>query len=110
MQWLCLTDEVPEGEGRAFVVERAPDDKLEVLVVHIGEQFLAYENACAHFGVRLDVSPDYRFVDKKEIVCQVHYARYDVFTGECTKGDCANAGLRPLSIRLEDKNIYLQLV
>ena len=107
MVFLCAGDEIPEGEGRAFEVPREGQKPLQVLVLQLNGQYYAYENACAHFGVRLDTTPGYSFIDEGEIVCQLHYARYDPASGECTGGECDNQGLRPLPIKIKDSAIYL---
>ena len=109
MTFLCTTEQIPEGEGRGFEIDLPGNEKLQVLIVHYNDQFFAYENACAHFGVRLDVTPDYRFLQDGDIVCQVHYARYEATSGACIRGDCNNEGLKSLQINLVGSEIHLSL-
>lgn len=109
MYYLCKIKDIPEGEGRAFEIKKPDDKVLQVLVVKMHGDFFAYQNACAHFGVRLDVVPGYKFVVDGEIVCQVHYARYDITSGSCIRGDCDNEGLRPLKLKISETDVFLLL-
>lgn len=109
MIFLCTADTIPEAEGRAFQVVQGDDRLLQVLLIRFHGQYYAYENACAHFGVRLDTTADYRFLDQGKVVCQVHYARYDPVTGACVGGECDKQGLRSLPIEITDTGIYLSV-
>lgn len=106
---LCADDEIPEGEGRSFSVERPGLSPLAVLVVHHQGEFRAYENRCAHFALPLNVRPDYTFVRDGAIVCQVHYARYAPEDGRCLRGDCDGEGLRPLRLTRHGTQLELLL-
>ena len=107
MPRLCTLDEIPEGLGRPFEVACADGTSVRVLVVRQAGEVYAYENRCSHFGVRLDVTPDYRFVEDGLIVCQVHYARYDLRSGACVRGECGVEGLRSLPVAVRDGAVHL---
>ncbi len=109
MHYLCSINSIPEGKGRTFAVQLADGQELQIFVVRHQGQFYAYENACAHFGVRLDVTPEYSFLVNDEIVCQVHYARYDPVNGNCIRGDCDGQALRSLPLCLEASKIFLRV-
>ncbi|GAB6042451.1 Rieske 2Fe-2S domain-containing protein [Endothiovibrio diazotrophicus] len=106
---LCAADAIPEGEGRGFTVSTADGGELRVVVVHHQGAFHAFENRCAHFGVPLNVTTDYRFLDRGALVCQVHYARYDPQTGACLGGECNGEGLCPLALSRRGDRLYLHL-
>lgn len=104
---VCDATDIPTGKGRAFSLAMPDGSTLEVLIVNVDGELFAYRNACAHFGVRLDVAPDYDFIINGEIVCQVHYAGYDPRTGACRVGDCFGEGLTPLSLHQQSQSLYL---
>lgn len=102
---LCRLNDIPDGEGREFVFGPTDDPQnkpYRILVVRSGLKAWAYRNQCAHFLVPLNVLSDYTFIDREQIVCQVHYARYAMDTGECVRGDCEGESLISIPIRIDD--------
>lgn len=108
---LCRLTDIPDGEGREFIFGEKddPDTKpYRILVVRKGIDAWAYRNQCAHFLVPLNVLSDYSFIDRDQIVCQVHYARYTLDTGECVRGDCEGERLISIPIRMDgDFNVII---
>lgn len=85
---LCRLDEIPDGEGKGFVLPHKPAP-LDVFVVRRGACVFGYVNSCPHAWTPLDWSPD-RFMnmDKTHILCGVHGAVFDIESGRCISGPC----------------------
>lgn len=74
---LCDAAEMRNGERRAFEVDGRP-----VLLVRIGQQFLAVQNRCTHLDFPLDSGRQIGF----EIMCRKHGARFDLRDGRAACG------------------------
>ena len=99
---LCRLDEIPDGQGRGFVLEDGDGNKDEVFVIRRGRRLFAYRNACPHQGSPLDWARD-RFLteDGRHIECQTHGALFEIETGDCIAGPCAGDALDGLSVTLD---------
>jgi 3-phenylpropionate/trans-cinnamate dioxygenase ferredoxin subunit len=69
---VAKVDEIPPGGRLAMIV----DDRA-VLVLRVGNDFYAIEDACTHDGQPLDNGP----LRDHEIQCPRHGARFDIKTG-----------------------------
>ena len=69
---VCRADEIAPGTMRGVIVDGAA-----VLVVRVGDEFLAVRNACGESPLPLD----YSTLDGAELRCSWHGCRYDVRTG-----------------------------
>lgn len=95
---ICRYDDLIAGN--VLAIER---EGHKFIVFLYAGKLHCYLNACAHFGVPLNVLPDYQFFnpDRSALVCQVHYARYHPEDGRCLGGDCDGGGLQNIEIRTE---------
>ena len=91
-------DDVWRGEMRGCVVDGVP-----VLLVGADQGLHAYEDRCAHQGVRLS---DGR-LEGGEIVCRAHEWRFDACTGWCKNP--RNERLRPIALRVEGDLILVDV-
>lgn len=68
-----------------------------------------YLNACPHTGGPLDWVPG-RFLNAEGdlIQCSTHGALFRIEDGFCVAGPCAGASLTPVSLKIQDDDIYLQ--
>ena len=71
--------EIPEGEMRAFELPSG-----RVCVAHVGGEVYALGDECTHAGCSL--AEDGELPDDETIECTCHGSRFDVTTGEPTKG------------------------
>lgn len=103
---LCRLDELHEGRSLGFDPHGEGRDTL--LVVRSGGQIRAYANSCPHLSVPMEYRKD-RFMsaDGRYIVCYAHNARFLPENGECVYGPCLGESLQPVSIAVEDGQLWL---
>ena len=78
-------------------------EPLRVLILRSGEQFLAYENYCPHFGVPLaDRDAQLILTPHRTVSCNTHYARFRWHDGFCEFGDCEGESLAAVPIQAID--------
>jgi nitrite reductase/ring-hydroxylating ferredoxin subunit len=73
---ICKTDDVPKGGMKGFTVK-----DRQILVANVDGTFFAIDAICPHMSGYLPRGT----LEKSEIVCPVHRARYDVTTGKLVK-------------------------
>lgn len=97
---LAHVDDLSDPGALGFDPGCAGQDTL--FVVRRGESFVAYRDACPHFGDtpmawRKDA---YLNGDGTRIVCHAHGAQFDIATGECLLGPCLGRRLTPVDIEV----------
>jgi len=105
---LCRLDEIEEPGSRGFRLGSGSETRALFVVRH-GGRVVAYENVCPHVGSPLDWAPD-RFLDieRRFILCATHGALFRIEDGYCVEGPCSGEALKPLRIRVEGGEIYLE--
>ncbi|KHO17457.1 Rieske [Acinetobacter baumannii] len=105
MERICMTEEVPEREARAF-------DTLQGTTIFITQRdgsFYAYQNLCPHLQTELEYLEN-QFLDQDQeyIQCSTHGALFNVETGECISGPCLGDFLNKVEIKVHsDGGIYI---
>ena len=101
---LCTSAELAENGEKGISLYHA--DEQIVLLIRREGQVYAYRNHCPHTGVELNWQPD-QFLDNEGfyIQCSVHGAKFEVETGLCVSGPCADQSLLPVSVEEVDGNI-----
>jgi nitrite reductase/ring-hydroxylating ferredoxin subunit len=74
-----------------------------VLLVRLGETVHAYEDRCAHLGVRLSEGK----LNGTGLMCRAHYWEYDVETGQGRNP--LSVCLRRFPVRIEDGRILVDV-
>jgi nitrite reductase/ring-hydroxylating ferredoxin subunit/(2Fe-2S) ferredoxin len=95
---VCRSDEVPAHGMKAFAV-----NGTEVLVVHTGDAFVAYQALCPHEAVPLEQGVH----DGAVLTCLEHLWQFDLRTGGPV-GD-AETGLQKYRLREEQGELYVAL-
>ena len=95
---VCRSDEVPANGMKAF-----PVDGADVLIVHTGEAFVAYQALCPHEAVALEQGVH----DGSVLTCLEHMWQFDVRTG-APIGD-AETGLTGYRVKEERGELYVAL-
>ncbi len=74
---VAKTQEIPAGKMKHFEV-----NGKEVLLANVAGQFFATSDRCPHSNARLSMGR----LDGKTLICPLHFARFDVTTGELKAG------------------------
>src|SRR5512136_3162306 len=76
MERVCKVSDVPKAAMKGFTVKGR-----QILVANVDGSFYAVDAICPHMNGYLPSGK----LDKNEVVCPVHRARYDVTTGKLMK-------------------------
>lgn len=111
--FLCLSDEVAEGQYREFRVKPSStstsDGPVDLIVTRHQGLPRAWFNVCPHQGRSLNISPDRFLTDEhNQLVCCVHGAVFEPDQGRCVSGPCLNAHLKAVAITEMDGKIELK--
>jgi len=106
--FLCRLSDLDDPGSRGFELE-LPEGTQACFLVRQGDCVRAYRNNCPHTGAPLDWIAD-RFLDASGelIQCALHGALFDIATGECLRGPCAGAFLKPVEVLIENGLIRLR--
>lgn len=103
MNPLCGVDDLVEFGGRSLTI-----DGVELAVLRTPAGVQAWRNVCPHQARSLHFAPDqFLFTPTGLLVCPHHGACFDPLTGACTDGPCRGASLTPVSLRIEDGQVWL---
>jgi nitrite reductase/ring-hydroxylating ferredoxin subunit len=96
--FLCRSDEIAEGEARAF----APPDgsRMNLFVVRRHGALFAYWDACPHYGDTPMAWRNHEYLNasRNRIVCASHGAEFEIETGRCVLGAALGRSLTPAPI------------
>ena len=95
---VCGASEVPTNGMKEF-----PVGDLNILIVHTGPEFVAYQALCPHEAVRLEDGVH----DGSILTCLEHMWQFDIHTG-APLGD-AEAGLKRYRLKEEQGELYVSL-
>ena len=87
---LCEWSALEEGKPILVCV---PGAALGVVCARVGDQARAWVNRCPHFGVKLAAKREHLAWEPGHVLCNVHYAKFDLESGLCVSGDCAGESL-----------------
>ena len=107
MQKICMTEDIPEREARAFDL----DNGDKIFITQRDGSFFAYQNLCPHLQVELEFLEN-QCLDREQeyIECSTHGALFLVESGECVSGPCQGQALEKVAISVHsDGGIYLAL-
>jgi nitrite reductase/ring-hydroxylating ferredoxin subunit len=76
MEKVCRVSDVPKAAMKGFTVKGR-----QILVANVDGSFYAVDAICPHMNGYLPSGK----LEKNEVVCPVHRARYDVTTGKLVK-------------------------
>jgi nitrite reductase/ring-hydroxylating ferredoxin subunit/(2Fe-2S) ferredoxin len=95
---VCRSDEVPKDGMKEFAV-----NGTSVLVVQVGDAFVAYQAMCPHEAIPLEQG----ICDGSVLTCLEHMWQFDVRTG-APMGD-AEKGLQGFPLKEERGELYVRL-
>ena len=108
LRLICAADDVGEaGLGFRFTVSQGARE-LPAFIIRYRGKVHAYINECGHVPAQLDWLPGEFFDSSKlYLICSIHGALYAPESGRCLGGRCQGKGLKPLTVREIEGNIYL---
>ncbi len=99
---LCPLDELEDPGTKAFRAVFDDDHEVDIFVVRRGMEAFAYVNNCPHQFLPLNWNTEiFLNLDKTQILCMMHAARFEIDTGKMIYGPItADCRLRrvPISI------------
>jgi len=100
-RFLCRSEEIAEGQARAFPPHEGSRDKL-ILVRRRGALY-AYWDACPHYGDTPMAwrANEYLNADRNRLVCASHGAEFEIETGRCVLGAALGKSLRAALIEID---------
>ncbi|MBS1139675.1 MAG: Rieske (2Fe-2S) region [Proteobacteria bacterium] len=109
LRLICSSGDVTEaGKGFRFAIKRY-NREVSAFIIRFHGQPYAYLNECSHVPAKLDWLPGEFFDDSKlYLICSIHGALYAPETGRCLGGRCQGKGLKALSVREMDGQIFLE--
>ena len=105
---ICRVEELADPGAREFELPTEAGTEFGFLVRR-GDSIRAYINSCPHTGAALNWAPD-RFLTKAgdRIMCGVHGAIFRIDDGHCLQGPCEGRDLHPLTVELEDGQVFVK--
>jgi len=105
--YLCKTSDIPPNSSKGFVLSNENEEQV-LFIVNTDGNYFAYKNFCPHTGAPLNWQPDiYLDPDNHYIQCSIHGARFELNSGLCVWGPCANQSLIKIKIEVKEGSIYL---
>lgn len=96
---VCLLSDLPQGSTKCV---RVGDHRIALY--NLDGEVYATQEFCTHAEASLcdgDISGD-------EIMCPLHFATFNIRTGECT-GPPADEDLKTYPVKVEDEQIFVQV-
>ena len=98
---VCRTGDVPEGEGRMFVVA----DTM-IGVFNVGGSFFALANECPHAGASLA----HGIVEGGTVRCRIHHWRFSIRDGAYLDEDKPQCNAQSFPVRVVGNEVQVQVV
>jgi len=106
---ICRLDDLPEREGKPFLVRNPAGRSVDIVLVRRGDEVFGYVNACPHTGMMLDGgSNEFMTLDQTHILCLIHGAEFQLHDGLCISGPCFGDSLWRVPVTVEDGQVILQ--
>lgn len=99
-QRVCKTSDVPEGEGRMFVV-----GETIVGVFRIEGQFYALDNQCPHQGASLA----HGIIQGGEVSCRIHHWRFRIADGKYLDEDRPSCDARVFEVQVQADDVLVEI-
>lgn len=106
---MCPLEEIEDPGSKAFRIVFDDGHEVDIFAVRRGKDVYAYVNVCPHQFLPLNWHTDiFLTLDRTQILCVMHAARFEIETGEMIYGpvthDCR---LRPVPVTVEGGEIRL---
>ena len=98
---LIHRSELPE-HGLVALEVLINGENTPIVVNCDGERLIAWHNACAHQGRRLDYAPGRFLVENEQLICPAHGASFLLTNGLCVAGPCRGSSLHPVTVSTDE--------
>ncbi len=95
-QKLCKVTELPESEGKRFIVNGE-----DIAVFKVGEKIHAIGNICPHQHAAAIYTG---FIEDGHVYCPIHGWRFDLETGQ---KDSGNRGLKIYPVEIKNGHVWV---
>lgn len=99
-QTVCKTDDIPEGSGRMFVVNKTP-----IGIFCVDGQFFALDNRCPHAGASLA----HGIVEGDTVACRIHHWRFCIRNGRYLDENKPEYDVRCIPIRVIGQDVQVEI-
>lgn len=104
---ICRMDEIEEPGSRGFTFGEGRD-AFRMFLVRSEGRVTGWLNRCPHAGAPLNWHPDqFLSLDRKYIICTVHFAMFRPDDGSCVAGPCRDRGLWPVPVEVTGGDIRI---
>lgn len=97
-EFACKLDDLAPGEKRLMTIRQR-----KVLVMRVGDDVYAFQNACPHKAAPLDEG--LLHVGRREIICPWHRYRFDLASGASITNPAMVCTHYPVDVR--DGSVYV---
>lgn len=106
-QKICALNDIPDG-GSTLINAQIENKDYNLIAVRKGSRVFLYNNSCPHIGAPLDFKPgQFLNLEKTHILCANHGALFDIETGRCIAGPCADDHLDSIESSVENGFVYI---
>ena len=103
---LAPIEEVKQGQWYEYSLQTESGFKSVMLNFNQGKYY-AYENFCPHQGRRMDYAAgEFLISETGTIVCPAHGAEFNPNNGLCVNGPCLGESLKPVQVKVNEKDIF----
>ena len=83
---------------------------IDLFIIKLDNQIIAYRNHCPHLGVPLNWQPDiFLSLDNQHIQCSTHGALFTLDKGDCIAGPCVGQSLQTLTTEQDKHSLFLTM-
>jgi nitrite reductase/ring-hydroxylating ferredoxin subunit len=93
------------NDFRAGKIRRYFVDGKEIGVVSWNQRFYAFSNRCTHSDFQLH----FGFIEDDKICCPIHYAEFEIATGQVAAGPMFIEDLPVYPVRIEGEDVQISL-
>jgi nitrite reductase/ring-hydroxylating ferredoxin subunit len=104
---ICGLADLPEQNAREFVYGHGPST-FRMFVVRYRGVIHAYLNLCPHASLPLNSRPHaFLAPDCKTLICNRHFAQFEIDTGLCIAGACVGSHLDRITVHINANSLLV---
>ncbi|CCQ75381.1 Rieske (2Fe-2S) protein [Magnetospira sp. QH-2] len=104
---LCALADL-ESPGSLAAIATVEGARTAIMIIRKDDKVYGYVNSCPHIGAPLDLQEgQFLSLDKTRILCSTHGAHFRIGDGVCLTGPCEGKGLTPVSLTVQDGEVFV---